>query len=65
MRHLVGISANGAREQRRLSREAPESATRGVRERHLGRQRAWWRPLGVPESGGAEEVRRYFVHWHL
>ena len=41
----------GAREQRRLPREAPESATRGVREFHLGRQRA---PLGrAKEHGGA------------
>ena len=53
----------GGREQWRLPREAPESATRGVRERHLGRQRAGWGPPGAPESGEVEEGRRYFVHW--
>ena len=29
---LVGVSASGAREQRRLPREVPESATWGARE---------------------------------
>ena len=43
---LVGVSASGAREQRRLPREAPlgalESATWGAREQGG--------PLGLPES---------------
>ena len=32
MIHLVGVSASGARKQRRLAQEAPERATRGALE---------------------------------
>ena len=54
MRHLASFSASGAREQRRLPQEAPESDTWGAREQ-VG---ATW---GAREWQ-VEEGRRYFVH---